>query len=140
MINVYLTYINLLTMEYINSINKSATLSFKTTEEEKTALQQIVNENGISRSELMASIISAFKYNYDYIGKTSPKEEALIEKLKAKEKENTKLRLSIENAENRIDLEQRENSKHVEELMTKTKSIFQLREELNGINSKFSQL
>lgn len=36
---------------------KNATLSFKTTAEEKTALQQIANEKRITRSELISSIV-----------------------------------------------------------------------------------
>lgn len=127
-------------MENISNSNRTVTLSFKTTQEEKTALQQIALEKGISRSELMASLVSGYKNHYDYIGKSSPKEEALVEQLKSKEKENRKLRLSLENAQNRIELEQQEKSKRVEELMAKTRSIFQLKEELKSTNSKFSNL
>ena len=60
---------------------RNVTISFKTTAEEKTALQQIANDKNISRSELIASIVNGFKNQYDYIGKTSPKEKELNEKL-----------------------------------------------------------
>ena len=49
---------------------RNVTISFKTTAEEKTALQQIANDKNISRSELIASIVNGFKNQYDYIGKT----------------------------------------------------------------------
>ena len=54
-------------MENIVESTKSITLSFKTTAEEKTALQQIANDRNISRSELIASLVYAYKNNYDFI-------------------------------------------------------------------------
>ncbi|MCK8482196.1 hypothetical protein [Psychroserpens algicola] len=118
---------------------RNVTLSFKTTSEEKTALQQIANEKQISRSELIASLVNAYKYHYDYIGKSSPKEEELKSKLKITEKENRKLTLSLENAEHRIEMEQRLSRKHVKEQLRINKTLFDLQEELKIAKSEISK-
>jgi predicted RNase H-like nuclease (RuvC/YqgF family) len=117
-------------MENTIDTKKSVTLSFKTSAEEKTALQQIANEKGISRSELIASLVHAYKHNYDFIGKSSPKEEELKLKLKTVERENRKLNLSLENAEHRIEMEQKSNRKYVKEQLEMNKTIFDLKDEL----------
>ena len=127
-------------MENTVNTTKNVTLSFKTTAEEKTALQQIANEKQISRSELIASLVHAYKHNYDYIGKSSPKEEELKLKLKAVEKDNRKLALSVENAENRIEMEQKINRKYVKEQLGMNKTIFDLQEELKTANSEIARL
>ncbi|GAB4160336.1 MAG: hypothetical protein Tsb0033_16150 [Winogradskyella sp.] len=127
-------------MENISNSNRTVTLSFKTTQEEKTALQQIALEKGISRSELMASIISAFKYKYDYIGKTSPREAELQSKLAEVNKQNRKLILALENAENRIELVQKSNSKYVKEQFQLNKTIFDLQGKLKNSNTEIANL
>lgn len=127
-------------MENISNSNRSVTLSFKTTQEEKTALQQIALEKGISRSELMASIISAFKYNYDYIGKTSPREAELQSKLAEVNKQNRKLILALENAENRIELEQNSNRKFAKEQFGFNNRIYDLQENLKKANSEIDTM
>ena len=127
-------------MENITQVSKNVTLSFKTTAEEKTALQQIANEKQISRSELIASLVHAYKKNYDYIGKTSPKEEELKSRLKSVEKENRNLNLSLENAEHRIEMEQNVNKKYVKEQQEMNKTIFDLQGELKTANIEISRL
>ncbi|MBO6879456.1 hypothetical protein [Winogradskyella sp.] len=127
-------------MTNIVETTRNVTLSFKTTSEEKTALQQIANEKQISRSELIASLVNAYKHHYDYIGKSSPKEEELKSKLKIIEKENRKLTLSLENAEHRIEMEQQSNRKHVKEQLRINKTIFDLQEELKTANSEISRI
>lgn len=127
-------------MENTMDTKKNVTLSFKTTAEEKTALQQIANEKQISRSELMASIVYAYKHNYDFIGKTSPKEEELKSQLKTVEKQNRKLNLSLENAEHRIEMEQKTNRNYVKEQLEMNKTIFDLHEELKTANLEISRL
>lgn len=128
------------TMENTTNHTKNVTLSFKTTAEEKTALQQIANEKNISRSELIASIVYNFKHSYDYIGKPSPREEQLKIQLKATQKEKRKIELSLENAENRIEMEQKANKKYVKEQFEMNKTIFDLQEELKTANSEISRL
>jgi predicted RNase H-like nuclease (RuvC/YqgF family) len=127
-------------MENITQVSKNVTLSFKTTAEEKTALQQIANDKQISRSELIASLVHAYKNNYDYIGKTSPKEEELKSRLKRVEKENRNLSLSLENAEHRIEMEQNTNKKYVKEQQEMNKTIFDLQGELKTANIEISRL
>ncbi|WP_040254141.1 hypothetical protein [Psychroserpens mesophilus] len=124
-------------MENTIDTNKNVTLSFKTTAEEKTALQQIANEKQISRSELIASLVHAFKHNYDYIGKTSPKEEELKSKLEISNKQNRKLTLALENAENRIEFVQKANRNYVKEQLEMNKTIFTVQDELN---QKFNEI
>ena len=127
-------------MENITQVSKNVTLSFKTTAEEKTALQQIANDKQISRSELIASLVHAYKNSYDYIGKTSPKEEELKSRLKRVEKENRNLNLSLENAEHRIEMEQNVNKKYVKEQQEMNKTIFDLQGELKTANVEISRL
>jgi predicted RNase H-like nuclease (RuvC/YqgF family) len=127
-------------MENITQVSKNVTLSFKTTAEEKTALQQIANDKQISRSELIASLVHAYKNNYDYIGKTSPKEEELKSRLKRVEKENRNLNLSLENAEHRIEMEQNTNKKFVKEQQEMNKTIFNLQDELKTTKFEISRL
>ncbi|GFZ95117.1 hypothetical protein GCM10011531_28310 [Aquaticitalea lipolytica] len=127
-------------MENIVESTKSITLSFKTTAEEKTALQQIANDRNISRSELIASLVYAYKNNYDFIGKTSPKEEELKLQLKDIEKENRKLNLAIENAEHRIEMEQKTNRKYIKKQLEMNKTIFDLQDELKIAHAEISRL
>ncbi|WCO01326.1 hypothetical protein [Psychroserpens ponticola] len=127
-------------MENTTDTKKNVTMSFKTTTDEKTALQQIANEKQISRSELLASIVHAYKHSYDYIGKTSPKEEELKSQLKTVEKQNRKLNLSLENAEHRIEMEQKTNRNYVKEQLEMNKTIFDLHEELKTANMEISRL
>ena len=102
------------------SETKSVTLSFKTTPEEKTALQQIANEKNITRSELIASLIGGYKHHYDYIGKASPREAELQTKLNEVNKQNRKLTFTLENAEHRIEMEQKANQKYVKEQLARS--------------------
>lgn len=127
-------------MKNISTSNKSVTLSFKTTQEEKTALQQIALEKGISRSELMASIVSGYKCHYDYIGKSSPREVELQTKLNEVNKQNRKLILALENAENRIELDQKAKSKYVKEQFQLNKTIFDLQGKLKNANTEIANL
>lgn len=127
-------------MENKTKTTKNVTLSFKTTTEDKTALQQIANQKQISRSELIASLVHAYKHSYDYIGKTSPIEEELTTNINVLEAKNRKLVLSLENAENRIELEQKSNRKLVNENLKLNKSIFDLKEKLKTSNFEISRL
>ncbi len=119
---------------------KNVTISFKTTAEDKTELQQIANEKQISRSELIASLLHAYKHNYDFIGKSSPKEEELKSRLKTVERENRKLNLSLENAEHRIEIEQRSSRKLFKENLEMNKTIFDLQEELKTTSLEIIRL
>ncbi|MBL87627.1 MAG: hypothetical protein CMO82_13340 [Winogradskyella sp.] len=119
---------------------RNVTISFKTTAEEKTALQQIANDKNISRSELIASIVNGFKNQYDYIGKTSPKEKELNEKLNNLLKENRKLILSLENAEHRIEIEQKANQKYVKEQLEMNKTIFDMKGQLKTAKKDIASL
>ncbi len=127
-------------MEKIDETVKNVTLSFKTTAEEKVALQQIANERHISRSELIASLVHAYKHSYDLIGKTSPKEEQLKLQLKDRAKENRKLNLALENTEHRIEIEQQLNRKNVAEHMTLNKTIFELQDGIKIKNKEIVNL
>ena len=122
------------------SETKSVTLSFKTTPEEKTALQQIANEKNITRSELIASLIGGYKHHYDYIGKASPREAELQAKLNEVIKQNRKLTLALENAESRIEIEHKANRKCVKEQLEMNKTIFDLQEELKAAKTEFNRL
>lgn len=127
-------------MENTTSRTKNVTLSFKTTTEEKTALQQIAIEKQISRSELISSLVHAYKHSYDFIGKSSPREEELKLELEKVRKENRRLKLSIENATHRIEMEEKANRKYAKEQMKTNKTIFDLQEELKTSNSQISRL
>ncbi len=120
--------------------SKNVTLSFKTTPEEKTALQQIANEKNITRSELIASLVSGYKYHYDYIGKSSPREVELQTKLNEVIKQNRKLTFALENAENKIELDQNAKSKYVKEQFQLNKTIFDLQGKLKNANTEIANL
>lgn len=122
------------------SETKSVTLSFKTTPEEKTALQQIANEKNITRSELIASLIGGYKHHYDYIGKASPREAELQTKLNEVNKQNRKLTFTLENAEHRIEMEQKANQKYVKEQLELNKTIFDLQGKLKKANTEVANL
>lgn len=122
------------------SETKNVTLSFKTTQEEKTALQQIANEKQISRSELIGSLVHAYKYNYDQIGKASPREVELESRLAIVTKQNRKLIFELENAEHRIEMEQKANQKYVKEQFQLDKMIFDLQGKLKNANTEIANL
>ena len=119
---------------------KNATLSFKTTAEEKTALQQIANEKRITRSELISSIVYAYKNHYDFIGKSSPKEESLSLELIQAKKENRRLSLKLENAEYRLEIENNLRKKNDRELFKKAQEVFDLQEQLKVLRSEVTNL
>lgn len=127
-------------MENTTSRTKNVTLSFKTTTEEKTALQQIAIEKQISRSELISSLVYAYKHSYDFIGKSSPREEELKLELEKVWKENRRLKLSVENAEHRIDMEQKANRKYRIEQLEMNKTIFDLQVKLKGTHNEIFKL
>ncbi|MDA8874261.1 hypothetical protein N9H78_01145 [Winogradskyella sp.] len=93
-----------------------------------------------SRSELISSIVHNYKHNYDFIGKTSPKEAQLETELKTVEKQNRKLSLSLENAEHQIEIEQKINKAHDKEQLTLNKNIFDLKNELKAAESEIKKL
>lgn len=123
-----------------NTSAKNVTISFKTTIEEKTALQQIANEKNITRSELLASIVQANKYNFDYLGKESPAEAKLKDQLAKSNKEIRGLRLSLENAEHRIQIEQKANREHTTNQLEQDRTIFKLKQKLTSTNSEINSL
>lgn len=122
------------------------TVSFKASIAEKIDLQQRANEKNISPSEFVRSLVYAFKDHYDYIGKPFPREEKLIEQLKFERREVTKLKLAIENADNRVDIEQKNNRKLYQQQLNSQQEIFNLnkklrekQEEINHLNSILTQ-
>lgn len=127
-------------MENMIDTTKNVTLSFKTTSKEKIALQQIANEKNISRSELIASLVHAYKHSYDYIEKLSPREQQLTSELETVKKQNRKMTLSLENAEHRIEIERQANKKHVIEQFEMNKTIFNLQEKLKTTSLELNRL
>ena len=84
---------------------RNVTISTKVSAAEKIELQQIANDNNITRSELIYDLLSAYKNHYAYIGRTSPKEDKLLSELKNANRKVNKLSIELENAEVRIDME-----------------------------------
>jgi len=119
---------------------RTVTVSFKTTTQEMIAIQQIANEKNITRSEFIASIVSEYKYHYDYIGKVSPKEEQLQSKLENVRKQNRKLNLALENADTRIDMDMKARRKLIDENLKLNKTIFNLEEKLKILQSENKRL
>lgn len=119
---------------------RDRTLSFKTTQEDKIKLQQLANEKNVTRSEFVASVVHAYMPYYDFIGKAFPREQAFQKELEKVNRENRKLILELENANNRIDMEQRANRKFVGEQFKLNKTIFDLREELKTVNMEMYRL
>lgn len=119
---------------------RNVTISTKVSAAEKIELQQIANDNNITRSELIYDLLSAYKNCYAYIGKTSPKEDKLSAELKNATREVNKLSIELENAQVRIEMERKEINKQQEEIHKLTNRNMDLKREVAKLKSERENL
>ena len=89
-----------------NEAFRNMTISLKVTPEEKIILKRLAEKHDVSLSELLYNLVICFKGQYEYIGKLMPREEKLAENLRLETKKNEKLKVQLENADYRVQMEQ----------------------------------
>ena len=120
--------------------NQLITSSFKISMAEKIDLQQRANEKNISSSEFVRSLVYGFKEYYDYIGKPFPREEKLLEELKFERREVNKLKITLENAVNRVEIEQQNNQKLHQQHLANQQEIFILNKKLKEKQKEITEV
>lgn len=119
---------------------RNVTISTKVSSAEKIELQQIANDKNITRSELIYDLLKAYKNHYDYIGRTTPKEEKLSAELKKAIREVNKLSIELENAEVRLAIERKEINKLEGEIQRLRKRNINLKDEITTLKSENDDL
>ncbi len=84
---------------------RNMTISLKVAAEEKIMLKRLAEKNNVTLSEFLYSIVMCFKGLYAFIGRLTPREEKLSENLRLEKKKNAKLKVQIENADFRVEME-----------------------------------
>ena len=85
--------------------HRNMTISLKVAAEEKIMLKRLAEKYNVTLSEFLYNIVMCFKGLYAFIGRLSPREEKLAENLRLEKKKNAKLRVQIENASFRVEME-----------------------------------
>lgn len=112
---------------------RNVTISTKVSAAEKIELQQIATDKNMTRSELMYDLLSGFKNHYDYIGRSSPKEEKLSTELKKATREANKLSIELENVKVRLGMEIKEVKKQWDEIHRLQKRNIDLKGEITAL-------
>ena len=92
-------------METHKNNHRNITLSTKATVIDKIELKQIANKNNLTLSELIYSLITVFKNQFENIGKDTPEVERLKKELQLKDKALNKAQINLENADYKVKLE-----------------------------------
>lgn len=92
-------------METHKNNHRNITLSTKATVIDKIELKEIANKNNLTLSELIYSLITVFKNQFENIGKDTPEVERLKKELQLKEKALNKAQINLENADYKVKLE-----------------------------------
>lgn len=92
-------------METHKNNHRNITLSTKATVIDKIELKEIANKNNLTLSELIYSLITVFKNQFENIGKDTPEVERLKKELQLKDKALNKAQINLENADYKVKLE-----------------------------------
>lgn len=109
-----------------NETFRNMTISLKVTPEEKIILKRLAEKHGVSLSELLYNLVMCFKSQYEYIGKLMPREEKLAENLRLETKKKEKLKVQLENADYRVQMEQ---ERALEAIKEKDELTYMLKEQ-----------
>ena len=132
--------LNTRNMENMEKSKRNINIGTKVSFEEKHSIQRVANAHNISVYELIHTLVMNYKDQYEFIGQTSPKEEVLIQALEVEKKKTRKLTQTIENAENRIGIEQEINKKAQNKVYDLTRNINHLNAELKTKNDQINDL
>ena len=92
-------------METHRNNHRNITLSTKATVIDKIELKEIAKKNDLTLSELIYSLITVFKNQFENIGKDTPEVERLKKELQLKDKALNKAQINLENADYKVTLE-----------------------------------
>ena len=92
-------------METHKSNHRNITLSTKATVIDKIELKEIAKKNDLTLSELIYSLITVFKHQFENIGKDTPEVEKLKKEIQLKDKALNKAQINLENADYKVKLE-----------------------------------
>lgn len=92
-------------METHKNNHRNITLSTKATVIDKIELKEIASKNNLTLSELIYSLITVFKNQFENIGKDIPEVERLKKELQLKDKALNKAQINLENADYKVKLE-----------------------------------
>ena len=92
-------------METHKNNHRNITLSTKATVLDKIELKEIAKKNDLTLSELIYSLITVFKNQYENIGKDTPEVEKLKKEIQLKDKALNKAQINLENADYKVKLE-----------------------------------
>ena len=92
-------------METHKNNHRNITLSTKATVIDKIELKEIAEKNDLTLSELIYSLITVFKNQYENIGKDTPEVEKLKKEVQLKDKALNKAQINLENADYKVTLE-----------------------------------
>ena len=92
-------------METHKNNHRNITLSTKATVIDKIELKEIAKKNDLTLSELIYSLITVFKNQYENIGKDTPEVEKLKKEIQLKDKALNKAQINLENADYKVKLE-----------------------------------
>jgi len=92
-------------MEAHKNNHRNITLSTKATVLDKIELKEIAKKNDLTLSELIYSLITVFKHQFENIGKDTPEVERLKKEIQLKNKALNKVQINLENADYKVKLE-----------------------------------
>jgi hypothetical protein len=92
-------------METHKNNHRNITISTKATVLDKIELKEIAEKNDLTLSELIYSLITVFKNQYENIGKDTPEVEKLKKEVQLKDKALNKAQINLENADYKVTLE-----------------------------------
>jgi len=92
-------------METHKNNHRNITLSTKATVIDKIELKEIAKKNDLTLSELIYSLITVFKHQFENIGKDTPEVEKLKKEIQLKDKALNKAQINLENADYKVKLE-----------------------------------
>ena len=92
-------------METHKNNHRNITLSTKATVIDKIELKEIAKKNDLTLSELIYSLITVFKHQFENIGKDTPEVERLKKEIQLKNKALNKAQINLENADYKVKLE-----------------------------------
>ncbi|MEN8880619.1 MAG: hypothetical protein ABF311_10640 [Polaribacter sp.] len=136
-------------METHRNNHRNITLSTKATVIDKIELKEIAKKNDLTLSELIYSLITVFKNQYENIGKDTPEEERLKKELQLKDKALNKAQINLENADYKVTLEMERADKashkfdecryQLKEALARETDLKNHNEELVNENSKLKE-
>ncbi|MEN8913018.1 MAG: hypothetical protein ABF257_04125 [Polaribacter sp.] len=136
-------------METHRNNHRNITLSTKATVIDKIELKEIAKKNDLTLSELIYSLITVFKNQFENIGKDTPEVERLKKELQLKDKALNKAQINLENADYKVTLEMERADKashkfdecryQLKEALARETDLKNHNEELVNENSKLKE-